>query len=355
MNNNINSMKDIEQYANLKRIPYVANIEILTGCNLNCVHCYIPEHNEQHIQFKELDKILRQLKKLGTFIVVLTGGEIFLRKDIFDIIGLCRKYGFRTILFSNVTLLDKEKIQLLKELYVYEISTSIYSLNSKIHDKITKIEGSLDKTLKNLERIKNIGINVEVKTPLMTYNKECFDEVKKFCEEKNYAFNAGTTIMGTTDGSRTNNNLKINKNDLPVIINKIELYKRSIRGRKSTEFKENEIVCKELKSTIFIDSMGYIYPCSAFPIKLGNIYKDKIENVWNSKEEKKIQSIKYKNLKECKECKYIKYCDICPGMNYIETGDYLSCSKAIQQVALIKYNNELKKEKNYERSSKRKK
>lgn len=216
----IKSIKDIESYTYKKRIPYIVNIELLAGCNLDCIHCYISKHDEQKLSYEDVDNIFKQLKELGTFIIVLTGGEIFVRSDIFNIIERARFYGFRIILFTNATLLDSEKIKKLKELYVFEVSTSIYSMKSEIHDLITTVKGSLERTLNNIKLIKNYGINVEVKTPFMIYNKDSFDEIANYCQENGYAFNSSTIIFGTMDGNRSNSELQINGKDLSVLLEK---------------------------------------------------------------------------------------------------------------------------------------
>lgn len=344
----ITSIKDIENYVYEKRIPYLVNIELLTGCNLNCVHCYIPKHDEQHLSYEDIDNIFRQLKKLGTFMVVLTGGEIFVRKDIFDIIERARFYGFRTILFTNTTLLNLEKIERLKELYVYEVSTSIYSMDSRIHDLITTVEGSLDMTLKNIRLIKNIGINVEVKTPFMVYNKDCFDDIANYCDENGYAFNSSTTIFRTTDGSRTNEEIRVDGNDLEILTEKIDDYRRNSNSNESKrDFDKEDFVCNELRTTLGIGSNGDVYPCSSFPLKLGNIREKTLAEMWNSVEEKKIQFLKKKDLKKCVSCQNANFCDICPGLSYMETTDYLGCSEAAKRVAILRYNCASERKKHY--------
>lgn len=344
----IMTIKDIEKYVYEKRVPYLVNIELLTGCNLDCVHCYIPKHDEQKLSYNDIDNIFKQLKELGTFIIVLTGGEIFARKDIFDIIERARFYGFRIILFTNATLLNPKKIERLKELYVYEVSTSIYSLDSRIHDLITTVEGALDRTLRNIRLIKDVGINVEVKTPFMIYNKDCFDDIANYCKDNEYAFNSSTVIFGTTDGSRTNSEIQIDGKDLEVLTEKKDNYSQNVNSNwNKINFDEEDYICNDLRSTLGIDSKGDVYPCSSFPIKIGNIREKSLKDIWDSDEEKKIQFMKKRDLKKCVDCQKVKYCDICPGLSYMETKDYLGCSEAAKRVATLRYNSASEREKNY--------
>ncbi|NLV94153.1 MAG: PqqD family peptide modification chaperone, partial [Candidatus Riflebacteria bacterium] len=84
-------------------------IELLDKCNWRCSHCYIPDHINSGFSTKEVFSILDQAHEMGTFEVILTGGEIFLRDDIFDIIIKARSLHMRVYLFTNVSLLDEVK------------------------------------------------------------------------------------------------------------------------------------------------------------------------------------------------------------------------------------------------------
>ncbi|GAB6190211.1 hypothetical protein JCM30566_19540 [Marinitoga arctica] len=130
------SFQDVIRKAYTERIPLIATIEILTLCNLKCIHCYIAEHNNIGLEYDFLIDLFAQLKELGTFELVLTGGEIFLRSDIIDIIKKARNMGFRITSLSNATIIDDYQIQSLSDLYITEFSTTIFSLDEKLMIKL---------------------------------------------------------------------------------------------------------------------------------------------------------------------------------------------------------------------------
>ena len=127
---------DIFQIADAYKIPASVTIEVGTMCNMKCKHCYIPDHGNDILEMYELDDIFKQLRDMGTFEIVLTGGEIFVRNDALDIIKLARTYGFDLIIFSNATLISEDIAKKLAEYYLGMFSTSIYSMNEKIHDHL---------------------------------------------------------------------------------------------------------------------------------------------------------------------------------------------------------------------------
>ena len=136
--------------------PVGVMIELLTKCNLRCKHCYLPTHIESGFETNYIKKLLCELRELGIVNVSFTGGEIFLREDIFELIKTARDLHMRVFLLSNATLLTEQKIKMLSELYITEFSTTIFSLKEEINDFITEQKGSLKIILDNLQLLKNI-------------------------------------------------------------------------------------------------------------------------------------------------------------------------------------------------------
>ena len=92
-----------------KNNPVSVMIELLTQCNLKCEHCYLPAHTDSGLSFETVKNLLYSLRDLGIASVSITGGEVFLREDIFDIIELARSLYMRVFILSNATLLDQKK------------------------------------------------------------------------------------------------------------------------------------------------------------------------------------------------------------------------------------------------------
>ena len=115
------------------------------------------------MDFDTIKLLFRDLRKLGIMNVSLTGGEIFLREDIFEIIELARRNQMRVFLLSNGTLLNKSKVTKLINLNIAEFSTTIFSMDPEIHDSITGVKGSLNKLLKNLKFFDGSNISIRIR------------------------------------------------------------------------------------------------------------------------------------------------------------------------------------------------
>jgi len=76
-----------------KKSPYYIQYYINGQCNLMCKQCNIVETNSglRNASLEEIEIIASNIRKIGGGIVLLTGGEPFLRKDLPEIVAIFRK------------------------------------------------------------------------------------------------------------------------------------------------------------------------------------------------------------------------------------------------------------------------
>ena len=254
-----------------------ATIELLTECNWHCKHCYIPLHNHCGLPKEVVIDIFRQLRELYTFELTLTGGEIFLRTDIMDILTTARDMGFTLKLFTNLSLLTEDKIKILSEIYIEEISCTIFSLNDEVHDAITGVKGSLLNSMQNMKLIRKYGLPLTVKTILMKENAYEYRELKRYCDSNGFGYLATNSIFPKNDGDTRSLNYAIDFEHLFDILPEIDKY----RDFKEHEIYPHEHICENCSNSyisIAIDTNGVVYPCNNMPISAGNILgKDSFE------------------------------------------------------------------------------
>lgn len=89
-------------------------IEVVNHCNLNCIYCYL---NKDKITWetKTIKRIIDDARLLGTIDLILSGGEPLLHPDIAEIIRYARYKKMNVTLFSNLTVLNDEIIQLIRK------------------------------------------------------------------------------------------------------------------------------------------------------------------------------------------------------------------------------------------------
>jgi len=140
----------------LKR-PFYMHLFVTRRCNFKCKMCNVWKiKNEREMPIDEIRTIAKKLRKLGLTIVVLTGGEPILRKDIVEIVKSFSELGIKVRLQTNGMLLTEKKLDDLVKAGVDEISVSIDTLDNKKQSEICGVSadvvGNAVKVLKMIVR-----------------------------------------------------------------------------------------------------------------------------------------------------------------------------------------------------------
>ena len=119
----------------------------------------------------------------SVFFLIFSGGEIFLRKDLEQIVAHARARSFDIKLKTNALLIGHEEAAWISRLGVHQVQVSIYSHRPEIHDAITKVRGSLDRSLKAIARLRGLGVRVVIACVLMKQNAGDFEGVQRLAAD----------------------------------------------------------------------------------------------------------------------------------------------------------------------------
>ena len=146
--------RDIQEF-NLrfrrKNVLLRAQIEITNRCNEDCVHCLRDTDYRDELSLEEIKNILRQLKTEGCLELIITGGDPFVRRDIWDILQYAKHMQIGVIIKTNGLKLNEDNVYTLKSVNPLSIHFSIYGTTPDTHDGITKVKGSFIKTLQSAQ------------------------------------------------------------------------------------------------------------------------------------------------------------------------------------------------------------
>ncbi|MFX1325500.1 MAG: radical SAM protein, partial [Promethearchaeota archaeon] len=141
--------------------------ELTTYCNLNCAHCFGNKSNNNILLFSQIKRLLENATSYGIKDLILTGGEPFLRGDIFDIIHHAKKCGIENIgITTNGLLLDNKKIVRNIKKYLDVIAALYIGINgatSETHDYIRGV-GQFDNLMKTLWKrsLRKIPLGIDI-------------------------------------------------------------------------------------------------------------------------------------------------------------------------------------------------
>lgn len=319
--------------------PIFVIIELTTRCNWRCKHCYLPEHAKNGLSTEDLKEILNDLRKFGVHHVAFTGGELFMRNDALDIIEYARKKYFRVSILSNASLITDSIAKKLKELYITDFSSTIFSMEPEVHDSITGIRGSHRAAMRGIRRLKENGIKIELKSPILKQNKDSFDSVYSYCLENGFSYLSSTCIFPRTDGNYAPLSYSLNNSELE---DAIKISDTIMNYEVQDYLTEN--MCTILKTSFAISATGDVFPCNSFFVKMGNILEESIVDIWNKPKYLNVRNLKNRDLTDCLECELVSICDRCPATSYSEGNGFYGCSSIAKNIARARYSN-FKKEK----------
>ncbi len=151
------------------KIPVVV-WNITKACNLKCIHCYASAGEEgEIINFSKAKTVIDDLADFGVPVILFSGGEPLLRKDIVDLIYYSVKKGIRAVLSTNGTLITKDMAYRLKEAGISYVGVSIDGLE-EINDRIRGVRGAFKKAMEGINNCQKAGIKVGVRFTISRLN-----------------------------------------------------------------------------------------------------------------------------------------------------------------------------------------
>jgi sulfatase maturation enzyme AslB (radical SAM superfamily) len=132
-------------------------LELTNRCNLQCVHCYAESgpnaHSADRLQRGDYERLIDDARELGCRQVQFIGGEPTLNHDLPRFIHSSRQAGYTSVeVFTNLTYLPQALLESFRE-HDVSVATSFYSARREVHERITKVRGSFDRTVRNIGRV----------------------------------------------------------------------------------------------------------------------------------------------------------------------------------------------------------
>lgn len=331
--------KDEPQLTNL-------HIEITSKCNERCIHCYIPHDNKiNHIKPDLFYNILEQCKKMNLLHVTLSGGEPMMHNNLIDFMKKCNEYNFSVNILSNLTLLNENIIEEMKKNRLLSIQVSLYSMDSNIHDAITQIKGSFEKTKNAILKLKENDIPLQISCPIMEQNINCYNDVIDWGKAHNINVGSDYVIIARYNHTTQNLSSRLSINDVKKVINDriVNEPKYLEIMEKDAEYKKNvnpdDIVCSVCHSSICIAENGNVYPCAGWQdYVVGNVNETSLIDIWNNSIKiQYLRSLRKRDFPKCTQCPENEFCTMCMVRNANEhpLGDPLAVNEYFCSIAKL--------------------
>jgi AdoMet-dependent heme synthase len=310
--------------------PLATQFELTSGCNQRCIFCYnvwkglCSKEKSLTLSKEKQLKIIDKIIENEIFDIIFSGGEPLLVDWLEDLIQKCSKAKVYTTIITNAILMTKEKAKTLKIAGLNDMQISVHHHTEEINDKLTKVPGSFNKTIKGIKNALEIfGIeNINVNMVALPETYEDVYEVAKFLSSLGIgSFSVGTP--SATGEMEKDKDLVINKKMFLEIYNQLKKAKEDFNlhvgfsggfplcllpeiNKESIKMVGN--YCDAGLNQIIIGPEGELRPCVCLGEKLGNILEDDLKEIWkNNSFLLDIRAMKFVP-KECQKCQYVSVC-----------------------------------------------
>jgi len=307
-------------------------------CNLWCKHCYQGERGTDELTLPEIKSVIAEVVALlrgwtETHGITfhpsfnITGGEPFLRADLYDILEEIRKQGIDVYLLTNGMLVSREKANKLADLGIKGVQVSIEG-PEEVHDDI-RGTGSFEASTAGIERLVDMGIPVTINVTLSSLNAS---QMKKILA---YGSHTGAKRVGF---SRLvpygRGSYLLSRMLTPEQVK--DLYGSIL----SCELRGVEIVtgdpvaaqmtfaskgdggdiavsgCAAGVAGLTIHPNGNVSPCRRMPISLGNVRTDSLREIWATSPILEALRDRSRYGEKCKACDRWAICRGCRAIAY---------------------------------------
>jgi radical SAM protein with 4Fe4S-binding SPASM domain len=337
-----------------KHRPLSVHFDLTYRCNERCVHCYLDHDDHGELTTAECLAVLDELAKAGTLFLTFSGGEIFLRPDLYEILAAARRLHFDVSLKSNALMVTPERAARLRELGVRRVQISVYSDIPEVHDAITKVPGSLERTLAAIPALLEHGLQVKLACPLMQENLLAYRGVMALAERLGVPYILDLTITPMMDGSGGPLAHRASVSSLlPVLQDPAwhasktpptpppasaitgaprEFGSAVSSGIASSAYED--LPCSAGHNSCYISPYGDVFPCVQLPQAAGNLRRERFADIWyHAPQLERLRAIRDSHLPVCSRCEIRNYCERCPGLALMEGGNLLGAYERACQLA----------------------
>lgn len=293
------------------------------------MHCYNDRTVPDALDAATIDRVLGEAADLGCLFVVLTGGEVYARRDLETIVASARRRGFDVRFQTSGWELDARAASFLADQAVSEVHVSIYSAEPLVHDAVTRVTGSHARALAAVRALRTAGIRVLLKNVLTTLNAADYRGVARLAVELGCAHTTDATIVPRESGGHCGPcRFRVPDSVLE------EFYGRFAWDLVSAPYRDppppggyrplDWSPCMVGTSALFLASDGTVYPCVDLKIACGNVFRDSLAWIWREAPGlANVRKLRWRDLPVCSRCAVRSYCNHCIAVAQNEHGDLL--------------------------------
>lgn len=326
--------------------------EVTRACNLACKHCRAEACAEPfpgELTTPEAKQLIDSFPLTGNPIIIFTGGEPLLRKDIFELADYAKNKGLRSVMASNGTLIEPNLVRRLNQTGIQRVSISLDGPDPESHDAFRGVNGAFDSSIKGIKYLRESGFPFQINTTITKNNLNSLPEIFRLAKDLDaVAWHIFLLVpMGRASSlqdeiiSAEKYEQVLNwfyefrkKSDMHLKATCAPHYHRILRQRAKEEglkvnyknFGLDAVTrgCLGGLGFCFISHSGQVQPCGYLELDCGQIRDKDFPTIWSSS--KQFLELRTPSLYKgkCGQCEYHYVCGGCRARAYAMNGDYLA-------------------------------
>lgn len=351
-------------HAEFDRAPFTIAWEVTRACAYACVHCRADAQHRRDPRELSTQEALALIDRLAGFgnnpILIFTGGDPMMRRDLTELIAYASQQGLRCSLTPTATALPTtERLEQVREAGIRRVALSLDAPRPEVHDEFRKVPGSWQRTMDILLRAHEVGISVQVNTTVAKHNVDILPEMVPFIQEVGavqwsvfFLVPTGRAMLeqmiSAEQHEQVFNWLYDLSQSAPFDIKgtAAPMYRRVAIERKKAEAGDRSVTFQgagfqyadglnrptkgvnDGNGFLFISHIGEIQPSGFLPLTAGMVRENDVVDVYRNHPIFKDLRDSSKLEGPCGVCAYRDVCGGQRGRAYGVTGDYMASDPA---------------------------
>lgn len=329
-----------------QKIPLSGCFELSPLCNMDCRMCYVRMSREEQETIAPLRsaqewlQLGKEARDQGMLYLLLTGGEVFLRKDFREIYEGLHQMGIILEINSNGTLIDEDAVEWLRAMPPQRINITLYGASDATYERLCRNPKGFTQVTRAIRLLKEAGIMVRLNCSVTPYNKDDLEEIFAFGKREELPVRAVSYMYPPVrrDASSIGTNDRFLPEEAAYYDAKIKAY--SLDKEKFLEWSEkvdemqfpelSEDACREHgadgvrchagRSSFWINWTGEMVPCGMFRgDEKHNVFCEGFAENWKRVLE---ETSRIRLASACSDCEHKEICRSCAAMEITENGKF---------------------------------
>ena len=314
-------------------------------CNLRCTHCYADAKGRAsrgEMDTGEGKAFIRDLADFGVPVLLFSGGEPLLRKDLFELASFAKEQGLKPVLSTNGTLISRPVAKKLQAIPFGEVGISMDGIG-EANDRFRGKVGAYQAALRGIRNCLDLGLRVSLRFTITRLNYKEIPAIFRLVEEEGIPRVCfyHLSYVGRADAIRAED-LSHSETRAAVDLicqHTVDLHKRGHEKEALTvdnhadgvyiylKLREEDEQRAEKALALLqtnggnnsgirigaVDDMGCVHPDQFWwHYSLGNVRQRKFSDIWSDESEPLLRGLRNRKLLlkgRCAKCQYLAICN----------------------------------------------